>query len=268
MSKRHPSAVKKYHDRVAPRYDHSYTNAFWSWHDALTWDYLKPHLPADLSGEVIDLGCGTGKWSARILKSGYTVTCLDISHRMLDQARRKIEDLGGLGRATFAQADLNDLSELPREHYALAVAMGDPIGCAESPARAMKQIRRILKPGGVLVATFDNRLSAIDFYLEEGDVNTLARFLKDGRTHWLTKEPSEQFPITTYTPTGLAKLVESTGFSMIEMLGKTVLPMRRHRHLLESSSSARAWAKIEKKLCRQPDALARASHLQIVCRVV
>jgi len=267
MSKPKPSAVKKYHDRVAPRYDHSYDDAFWQWHDALTWDYLKPHLPRDLSAEVIDLGCGTGKWAAKLVKSGYAVTCLDISHRMLDQTRNKIEQQGGSTRTTFVQGDLIDLSALPAERYALAVALGDPIGCTESPARAMKQIRRILKPGGLLVATLDNRLSAIEYYLEAGDANALAHFLRDGRTHWLTKDPAEQFLITTFTPSDAAKLVEAAGFTLMEMIGKTVLPMRGYRHLLESSEGRRTWAKVEKRLCRQPDAVARASHIQITCRV-
>lgn len=267
MSRPRSSAVKKYHDRVAPRYDHSYDDAFWQWHDALTWDYLKPHLPRDLSAEVIDLGCGTGKWAAKLIKTGYAVTCLDISHRMLDQTRGKIEQQGGSARATFVAADLIDLSALPAERYALAVALGDPIGCAESPARAVKEIRRILKPGGLLVATLDNRLAAIDFYLEAGDALATARFLRDGRTHWLTKDPAEQFTITTFTPADAVKLFEGAGFTVVEMIGKTVLPMRRYRPLLETSEGRRTWAKVERRLCRQPHALGRASHIQITGRV-
>ncbi len=144
MSKSKRSAVQRYHDRVAPRYDHSYDDAFWRWHDALTWDYLKPHLPRDAGAEVIDLGCGTGKWAARLIKSGYAVTCVDISLRMLDQARAKCASGTQPDRTTFVQADLCDLSALPAGRFALAVAFGDPIGCTESPARAMKQIRRVL----------------------------------------------------------------------------------------------------------------------------
>lgn len=51
--------MQKYHDRVAPRYDHSYDDGFWKWHDLLTWDYVKPHLPHDLTAEIADLGYGT-----------------------------------------------------------------------------------------------------------------------------------------------------------------------------------------------------------------
>lgn len=267
MAKSRRSSVQKYHDRVAPRYDHSYDDTFWQWHDALTWDYLKPHLPRDTSAEVIDLGCGTGKWAAKLIKSGYTVTCVDISARMLNQARNKIEAGSGSSRATFIQADLNDLSDLTSGRYALAIALGDPIGCTESPRRAMKQIRRILRNDGVLIATFDNRLAAVDFYLERGDPRELTDFLRAGKTRWLTKDKEEQFPIFTFGPGDVAKLAESSGFVVMNLVGKTVLPMRHHRHLLESPEARRTWARVEKRLCRDPHALGRASHLQLTCRV-
>jgi ubiquinone/menaquinone biosynthesis C-methylase UbiE len=80
---------------------------------------------------------------------------VDISAKMLDQARMKIEQMGGSGRATFIQADLCDLSALPAGGAALAIALGDPIGCTPSPALALKQICRVLTDDGVLVATFD-----------------------------------------------------------------------------------------------------------------
>lgn len=266
MAQSQRSAVEKYHDRVAPRYDHSYDDVFWQWHDALTWDYLKPHLPRDLSAEIVDLGCGTGKWAAKIAKSGFAVTCVDISRRMLDRSRAKLEKVDRAGKARFLRADLADLSPLPAGHFALAVALGDSIGCTVSPPRTLKQIRRILCEDGILIATFDNRLAALDFLLQQGDPREMSHFLRRGKTHWLTKNVEEQFEIVTYTPSGVVELVESGGFDVIELIGKTALPMRHYRHLLETAESRRAWAKIEKSLCRAPDAIGRASHIQITCR--
>ncbi len=266
MSKSRRSSVQKYHDRVAARYDHSYDDPYWKWHDALTWDYLKPFLPRDATAKCVDLGCGTGKWAARLIKSGYDVTCVDISPKMLDQARAKAERSAGSARVAFVQADLADLTVIPAKRFAFAVALGDSIGCTDSAAVTMKQIRRILTPDGILVATFDNRLAAIDHYAELGDPRKLKQFLRDGRTHWLTKDADERFPILTFSPSDVHKLVESTGFEMLDMVGKTVLPMRRNRSVLEASQARRVWAGIERTLCRDEAAMGRASHLQIACR--
>ena len=267
MAKARRSAVHKYHDRVAGHYDHSYDDAYWQWHDTLTWDYLKPHLPRDLSLPLLDLGCGTGKWAAKLIKSGYRVTCVDISMSMLEQARQKIEAMGAADRAAFVQADLVDLSALPADSFAGAVALGDPIGCTNAPAGALKHIRRLLTTGGTLLATFDNRLAALDFYLQRGQPAEMATFLRSGRTHWLTKREEERFEIHTYSPAGVHKLLTSAGFEVVEVVGKTVLPMRQHRRLLETPEARRAWAKIERSLSRDPDAIGRAAHLQVAARV-
>ena len=104
-----------------------------------------------------------------------------------------------------------------------AVALGDVLGCASSPLRALKQIRQILRDDGVLVATFDNRLACIDYYLSGGDPRALARFLKDGKTHWLTKNADERLPLVTFSPGQVRKLVEGAGYEVRD-LGTDVQP--------------------------------------------
>lgn len=266
MPRARRSSVQKYHDRVAPRYDDTYDDVFWQWHDALTWDYLKPHLPTDLSAEVLDLGCGTGKWAAKIRKSGYAMTCVDISARMLDQARAKLGRQHTSATASFVQADLSDLSALPAGRFDLAVALGEPIGFTDSPRRAILEIKRTLRPGGVLIATLDNRLAGIDLLLSKGDPDTMARYLKSGATHWLTRDRGEQFSIATFSPSEAVKLFESAGFEVLELIGKTVLPMRKHLDLLDTPERRRQWARIEKKLCRDAAAIGLAPHLQLTGR--
>lgn len=257
---------RKYHDRVAGKYEQIYNDAWWQWHDGLTWDYLKPHLPSDQLAPVVDLGCGSGKWGRRVLRSGYRVTFVDLSAKMLDAARRELAGTPGADRADLLNADLVDLSALPADHFALAMAMGEPIGCTTDPARALREIHRCLAPGGILVATFDNRAACIDHFVEKGDPRELERFLRSGRTHWLTRDPTEQFEIHTFDPDRLRKLLAAAGFEVLEMIGKTVLPMRRHRDLLADTDARKRWAKIEKGLARDHANLARCAHLQITAR--
>lgn len=257
---------QRYHDRVAGRYETIYDDAYWQWHDALTWDYLKPFLPTDANEPVLDLGCGSGKWGRKLLKSGYPVTFVDLSVKMLDAARREVAGMGAEEKASFIQADVGELSDLPREQFGLAVAMGEPLGLTRSPARAMRSIADRLRPGGVLVATYDQRIACVDHYLQRGDPAELERFLKTGTTHWLTRDPAEQFEIHTFEPGEITRLVNAAGFEVIEILGKTVLPMRQHRALLEDARARRRWAQIEKRLARDTWNLARCAHLQVAAR--
>jgi ubiquinone/menaquinone biosynthesis C-methylase UbiE len=257
--------VQRYHDRVARCYDDSYDDVYWRWHDGLTWDLMKQHLPKDANAQVVDLGCGTGKWGAKLAKSGFAVTGVDISAKMLDKARVKWEPLSRDRSPQLIQADLADMAMIEGAQFDLAVAMGDPIGCTSSPLQALREIRRILRADGVLIASFDNRLSAIEFHLQSGGPDELEQFLKTGKTHWLTRDADEQFPIFTYGPTELRKLVAAAGFAVKDLVGSTVLPMRHYRSCLDDPRSRRQCARMEKSLCRDPGAMGRASHLHIVC---
>ncbi len=266
MSRKKKPPVQRYHDRVARRYDASYDDAYWRFHDALTWDYIKPHLPADQSVPILDLGCGTGKWGMKLITSGYRVMFVDISGAMIGKAKLAVEELGRSERADFLQADLCDLGDLENGAYAMALAMGDPIGCASKPGRALKEIRKKLQPSSILIATLDNKLGALEYYLKGRDPEAMSKFLKTGRTHWLTKDKEEQFDIHTYSPREARALFEAGEFEVLELRGKTVLNFnqRPQRALLDDSGKRLEWMRIEKKLSRDPDAVARAGHLQIV----
>src|SRR5829696_2203494 len=85
---------RRYHDRVARQYDAIYDDPYWHFHDELTWRMVKPHLPRDLTAACCDLGCGTGKWGLKLLKSGFPTTFVDHSAAMVEQARHKAEAMG------------------------------------------------------------------------------------------------------------------------------------------------------------------------------
>src|SRR5688572_22569332 len=81
---RNREGSRRYHDRVARKYDAIYDDPYWHFHDELTWRAVKPHLPRDTSAACADLGCGTGKWGLKLLKSGFATTFLDHSAAMIE----------------------------------------------------------------------------------------------------------------------------------------------------------------------------------------
>ncbi len=117
---RSPGASRKYHDRVAKKYDAIYDDDYWRFHDRLTWDAIKPHLPRDANARCCDLGCGTGKWGLKVLKSGFPTTFVDNSAAMIEQTRAKLEAFGPRAKsATLLVADIVELAGLEPDQFDL-----------------------------------------------------------------------------------------------------------------------------------------------------
>ncbi len=273
MKINHSQRSQKYHNRVARRYDNMYDDPYWAFHDRLTWDHVRAFLPANTSDPVMDLGCGTGKWGLKLLKMGYPTLFVDHASAMLEQVQLKLSewsqqpDLAGkAARGATCLADAATLDGVPNQQFALLLAMGDVVSICSSPAGCLAAIKRVLRPGGVAIFTVDNLLAGLDHYAEMGDVNKLVEFVATGSTQWLTSDKSEQFSLQMFSPAGIIKLAAAQGLSMVSMIGKTLLPVRKNRKLFEDPHALEKMLKAESLLARDPAALARASHLQLAVR--
>ncbi len=265
MSRSHDKS-RRYHDRVARQYDAIYDDPYWRFHDELTWRLIKPHLPRDANAACADLGCGTGKWGLKLLKSGFPTTFLDSSGAMVEQVREKLESNPRKSRATLVVADVAEMPQLESDAFSLLLAMGDPLSICSDPNRATREFARITKPGAVVIATADNKLAAIDHFVERGNLDALEEFLESSRTNWLTADERERFELTTFTPASLSKMFEKNGFDVVSVTGKTVIPVRTNKKLLESPDSVERLLKLEAELSKDPASAGRAGHLQITAR--
>ncbi|HQY87445.1 MAG TPA: methyltransferase domain-containing protein [Tepidisphaeraceae bacterium] len=256
----------RYHNRVARKYDAIYDDDYWRFHDDITWHVIKPHLPRDMSARVVDLGCGTGKWGLKLLKSGFHTTFLDHAPAMIGQVREKLDELGKTSKTETVVGDIVSMPELPDSTFALTLAMGDPLSICSDPERATREMFRLCAPNGIVIATADNLYAAMDHYLDRKSIDELGKFVRTRRTRWLTSDREEQFELTMFTPASLRKMFEKVGFEVLNVGGKPILPVRQHRELLADAETYRALLEIEKSLTNDESAAARASHLQIVAR--
>ena len=252
---------RRYHDRVAHRY-----TPRWQFERELAYRFIRRFLPRQGGAPVLDVGCGTGYWGLKLLRSGFGVTFVDNSPKMLQVLQNKLADQPHRGRANVVLADICDLSCLEPGRFELAVAMGEVIGISSSPQRAVRQLWRVMKAGAVLVATGDHLLAGLDYFLEKGDLDGLERFCRTGRTVWLTRDRREQFELQYFSCGQFRRLFERIGFEVLDLQGLTVLGVGRFEQLLTDSATRRRLGRLEQRLGRLPESLGRASHLLIAVR--
>lgn len=134
----------------------SFFNAIAEDWDQLSSDILGDFdLPAVIAGFVpekavaVDLGCGTGHVMETMLTKASEVIGVDGSARMLEFARRRFTT-----DADRISLRIGDLEHLPlRDAEADFIAINMVLHHLSSPASALVEARRVLRPGGTLVLT-------------------------------------------------------------------------------------------------------------------
>ena len=103
--------------------------------------------------EVLECACGTGLLSAVIAGRCRRLTATDFSEKMLAKARK---NCAAFRNVTFAFADITALG-YPDESFDKVVA-GNVIHLLDEPLRALSELNRVCRPGGMLIIpTYMNR---------------------------------------------------------------------------------------------------------------
>lgn len=140
-----PQRVSGMFDQVAAAYDR--TNAVLSLGNDRLWRVATLRAVAPKRGErILDLAAGTGTSSMAFVPSGAHVVAADFSRGMIAEGSRRHGDVPNL---EFVQADATDLPFADGEFDAVTMSFG--LRNVNDPRRALRELRRVTRPGGRIV---------------------------------------------------------------------------------------------------------------------
>jgi demethylmenaquinone methyltransferase/2-methoxy-6-polyprenyl-1,4-benzoquinol methylase len=204
-------------DRIAPVYD--VMNRVMTAGLDIRWRRLAAQAAVRPGDRVLDAACGTGDLAIADRKAGAArVTGLDFSEKMLERARRKA-DLewihGDMLALPFAEGTFD------------AATVGFGVRNVADLELALRELRRVLKPGG--------RLAILEITQARGPlkpffslwfdriVPLLGKVLPGGSAYTYLPESVKRFP----TAEGLVELLVSSGFGEVEfrLLGGSIVAL-------------------------------------------
>ena len=175
--------------------DDYYTPISVKLYDKAVVDMLKA-MDVPAGSEVLDAGCGPGVHSIRIAKAGHPVHAIDISSKMLEHARERVNAAGLGGKVRFTQMDLTNLP-IPDASVTHAMSWGVIIHIPQAQ-KAFSELARVMRRGGRLglyltnASAFDHKLERVarsvlrkPVVAEHSDLGDGARYMMNGEELWV-----------------------------------------------------------------------------------
>ena len=177
---------------------------------------------------VLEVGCGGGLLAIEMAQRGHQVLAIDVSERILEQARRRARGVSGL---TFAISQGIEISAADESFdFAFSVEVLEHLH-AEDVALHLREVHRVLNPGGRYWILTPNRLDSIgsaerfgvgagaghDVHLKEWTYTELDRALRQAgfialcspwrntRMMWLPLVPASWFKAAERLPPSILR---------------------------------------------------------------
>ncbi|HUP28057.1 MAG TPA: class I SAM-dependent methyltransferase, partial [Chloroflexia bacterium] len=190
---------------------------------AVTMRALRDYLPP-APARILDIGGGPGRYSIALAQLGYEVTLVDLSRGLLDFAREKAGE-AGVTLAGYVHANVLDLGDLVGGSSDAVLLMGPLYHLLDEQERlrAVREARRVLRPGGLVFAAFITRYAGIRWAAKN-----LPSWITDARadterllTTGVNVPPAEGGFTDSYFahPVEIVPLMERGGFRTLDLVG-------------------------------------------------
>lgn len=153
----------------------------------ITKRYLDKYITKPES-KIFDIGGGPGRYAIYLAQKGHKVTLLDLSGRNIETAKEKSKEVG-ISLEGYIKGNALELTGYEEAAYDVILLMGPLYHLTKEADRrkALQGALRLLKKGGILIATFISQYAPIQdsfAYLSfegyEGEIEELLHYLQNG----------------------------------------------------------------------------------------
>jgi ubiquinone/menaquinone biosynthesis C-methylase UbiE len=207
MSQMRPPDVRAYFDRESSRYlDERYARASCDQLSYQSRRRLALELLGRGPGRVIDIGSGPGVFTSELLTRGFKITEVDVSLEMLRESRHRIQQETSARHVMFVEGRLPNLP-VADSTFDAALCVG-VLAYLRDPAESLREIRRVLKPGGTAILQVSNALcptSRLHSLLRRG-------YRRVGEALGGAAYPHLRIPLASFRLRGLRQTLEMARF--------------------------------------------------------
>ena len=165
------------YDALAADYDAHFAAPHRRAYDELAWEVCAAVVGA-APADVVDVGCGVGRWAARLVAAGHRVTGIEPAPAMAAAARRRLAD----SDLTLVESRVEDAA-LPAGSADVVLAMGS-LQYATEPGAAIARCAGWVRPGGAVCVLLDSRQALVLELLAAGRTDEALERLATRRGVW------------------------------------------------------------------------------------
>ena len=198
LSSKYSDLIKK----CVPRYDELLNTMFL---------YLEPDFKPL---RILDLGCGTGNLTQRILEQfpDAQIDALDLSEDILEESRKRFANKSNMN---YLQADFKSMN-LPHGNYDLVMS-SIAIHHVEDPfkLKLYKEVYQSLKKGGIFIFADQTRGITDEIYLKNIECST-----EENWNMWMAHQDAHDFhsPVAWHLEN-----MKIAGFNEVDLLSKYLM---------------------------------------------
>lgn len=220
----HYKEVSSYFNNKASVYDDVDDQLYWVLSDLFFKEILKKEVPKLIVDKkeikLLDAGAGTGRWTMffyQLFHREYEISgeLIDISEKMIEKAKIKIIKNKLNAKFKCLLGNIEEMNEIKNGNYDISLSFYNVISFVENPKKALKEIAKKLKSGGIHISIVSNKYHSYYFSILTNQIDEIDIIKNKSKIRFNKAMPQ----IHCYAPDELTKLYLDNGFSDVKIFG-------------------------------------------------